>query len=374
MIRKTIRILFSLAGIAIGYGVSYTLNYTKILELSSALTIASYSIIMVLFGLVFYVAAPKIFQQIEKFLEKIEGMLQNKSAADIIIGTIGLLLGLIISFFISLPISTIKLPAGLDFLQLILTIAIYFIFGTIGLRVALKNKDDITQYFSNKDVKKAEKVKKKDKIEKNMSPEMAYPKLLDTSVIIDGRIFPITQTGFVEGVYIIPNFVLQELQFIADSADEVKRERGRRGLDIVKELQNSNMIKVEIVDQEYDFTTEVDLKLLRLAKDMDACVVTNDYNLNKLAILQEIKVLNVNDLANAIKTIVIPGEEMLVSIIKEGREKKQGLAYLDDGTMIVVEEGKNLIGEQVHVVVTTVLQTAAGKMIFAKPKDLKEKE
>lgn len=374
MIRKTIRILFSLAGIAIGYGVSYTLNYTKILELSSALTIASYSIIMVLFGLVFYVSAPKIFQQIEKFLEKIEGMLQNKSAADIIIGTIGLLLGLIISFFISLPISTIKLPAGLDFLQLILTIAIYFIFGTIGLRVALKNKDDITQYFSNKDVRKAEKVKKKDKIEKNMSPEMAYPKLLDTSVIIDGRIFPITQTGFVEGVYIIPNFVLQELQFIADSADEVKRERGRRGLDIVKELQNSNMIKVEIVDQEYDFTTEVDLKLLRLAKDMDACVVTNDYNLNKLAILQEIKVLNVNDLANAIKTIVIPGEEMLVSIIKEGREKKQGLAYLDDGTMIVVEEGKNLIGEQVHVVVTTVLQTAAGKMIFAKPKDLKEKE
>jgi uncharacterized protein YacL len=190
------------------------------------------------------------------------------------------------------------------------------------------------------------------------------PKILDTNVIIDGRVADICRVGFIEGPIFIPRFVLEELQQIADSADALKRARGRRGLDILNQMQKEMDLQVT----EYDNTgpnEEVDAKLVTLAKELEGSIVTNDFNLNKVAELQGVRVLNINELANALKPVVLPGEEMAVTIIKEGKEQSQGIGYLDDGTMVVVEGGRRLIGEKVAVVVTSVLQTVAGKMIFA---------
>ena len=192
------------------------------------------------------------------------------------------------------------------------------------------------------------------------------PKILDTSVIIDGRIMDLLQTGFIEGKIIIPDFVLEELRHIADSADGLKRNRGRRGLDILNEIQKQLMVPVEIQEFTTSQPMEVDSMLLKMAESLDAFVVTNDFNLNKVAEFQGVRVLNINELANAIKPVVLPGEEMQVTIIKAGKEPGQGVAYLNDGTMIVVDGGNKFIGETKNVVVTSVLQTAAGRMIFTK--------
>lgn len=192
-------------------------------------------------------------------------------------------------------------------------------------------------------------------------------KIIDTSSIIDGRIADICETGFIEGTFIIPQFVLQELQRIADSTDPIKRTRGRRGLDILKRMQKKLMeIEVKIVDDDFPKIKEVDTKLIALAQKLGGKIITNDFNLNKVAELQGVKVLNINDLANALKPVVLPGEQMTIRILKEGREPRQGVAYLDDGTMVVVDDARHLIGKKVDVVVTSVLQTTAGRMIFTK--------
>ncbi|NIA19958.1 MAG: TRAM domain-containing protein [Xanthomonadaceae bacterium] len=191
-------------------------------------------------------------------------------------------------------------------------------------------------------------------------------KIVDTSVIIDGRIADLTETGFLEGILIIPQFVLQELQFIADSADPLRRTRGRRGLDILKRMQNQAFIEIKITDEDFSRIKEVDAKLVALAKKKSAKIITNDFNLNKVADLQGVEVLNINQLANALKPVVLPGETLQITIMKEGKEPLQGIGYLDDGTMVVVDHAKKLVGEKLDVVVTSVLQTTAGRMIFAK--------
>ncbi|MBI4444600.1 MAG: TRAM domain-containing protein [Acidobacteria bacterium] len=191
-------------------------------------------------------------------------------------------------------------------------------------------------------------------------------KLLDTSVIIDGRVADIVETGFLDGQLLIPQFVLRELQLVADSADSMKRNRGRRGLDILQKIQKNSNIEVQIVEQDYPEIKEVDMKLIELAKERGAKIMTNDFNLNKVAQLRGVEVLNINELANAIKPVVLPGETMRVFILKEGKEYNQGVAYLDDGTMVVVDNARRMIGRTVDVMVTSVLQTTAGKMIFGK--------
>jgi uncharacterized protein YacL len=191
-------------------------------------------------------------------------------------------------------------------------------------------------------------------------------KILDTSVIIDGRIADICQTGFIEGTLIVPTFVLQELQRVADSSDVLKRNRGRRGLDTLATLQRLPGIQIRIDGKDFPDVTAVDEKLLRLAKKRREKLLTNDINLNKIAGLQGVKVLNINDLSNSVKTVVLPGEELNVKIIKEGKEPGQGVGYLDDGTMVVVENGRTLMNQRAQVVVTSVLQTTAGRMVFAK--------
>jgi len=205
-------------------------------------------------------------------------------------------------------------------------------------------------------------------------PRGENTKILDTSVIIDGRIADITETGFVEGPLLIPQFVLSELQHIADSSDPVKRTRGKRGLEILHHIQKQVNVDVRIVDNDYPAVKEVDAKLIELAKEVRGKIVTNDSNLNKVAELQGIEVLNINELANSLKPVVLPGEEMNVKIMKEGKEMGQGVAYLDDGTMIVVDNGKRQIGKIIDVIVTSVLQTPAGRMIFARLKEEAGKE
>jgi uncharacterized protein YacL len=191
-------------------------------------------------------------------------------------------------------------------------------------------------------------------------------KILDTSVIIDGRIADIAETGFLDGVIVTPQFVLRELQLVADSADSLKRNRGRRGLDILQRLQKMASVQIQIVEDDFPAVREVDLKLIELAKLYEGKIITNDFNLNKVAQLQGVAVLNINELANSLKPIVLPGETMKVFILKEGKEYNQGVAYLDDGTMVVVDNARKMIGKTIDISVTSVLQTTAGKMIFGK--------
>lgn len=199
-------------------------------------------------------------------------------------------------------------------------------------------------------------------------------KILDTSVIIDGRMADVCEAGFIEGTFIVPQFILQELQYIADSQDSTKRARGRRGLDVLQKIQKMSNLTVKIVEDDFPKIKEVDSKLVALGKVLNAKIITNDFNLNKVAQLQGVAVLNINELANSLKPVVLPGETMRIFVLKEGKEYNQGVAYLDDGTMVVVENGRKLIGRTIEVVVTSVLQTTAGRMIFSKAKEEFERE
>ena len=240
-----------------------------------------------------------------------------------------------------------------------LTLLVGIICTYLAVLITLSMKEELSFFFPGG----------RRSAEGTMEPAL-QPKLLDTNVIIDGRVADVCRSGFLEGPIYVPNFVLEELHLIADSTDTLKRNRGRRGLDILNQMQQETALQITIFD-EYKATFRhgdpVDAKLVHLAKDVDGAIVTNDYNLNKVAQLQGIRVLNVNELANAVKPVVLPGEDLTVSIVREGQEPNQGVAYLDDGTMVVVEHGKNRIGETIRVNVTSVLQTVAGKMIFGAP-------
>jgi uncharacterized protein YacL len=292
-----------------------------------------------------------------------EEALMKLPITDVLFGAMGLIIGLIVAFLLFLPLSYIPLPIIGDFLPLMIT----GFLGYMGFQVGFRKRDEIMNVFSLGKFSK-DKIKK----EEIPKPKTDDYKLLDTSVIIDGRIADICKTGFIEGTLVIPQFVLEELQHIADSSDVLKRNRGRRGLDILNRIQKELKVKVIIIEKDFDDIHEVDSKLVRLAKLTQGKVVTNDFNLNKVCELQGVTVLNINDLANAVKPVVLPGEELHVQLIKDGKEHGQGVAYLDDGTMIVVEGGRDFIGMQIDVLVTSVLQTSAGRMIFAKPKMLEK--
>jgi uncharacterized protein YacL len=281
----------------------------------------------------------------------------------------GLIIGLIIA---NLLISSFaKLLVGSTVLSVIGSITsliLNIIFGILGVNIAIKKREDFYNIFTF-----MRKFGKDKKGKGEGKSTLSTAKILDTSVIIDGRIFDILKTGFVEGTIVIPSFVLEELRHIADSSDALKRTRGRRGLDILNQIQKELPLHVEISEKDFENVQEVDSKLLKLGQLMGGKIITNDFNLNKVAEFQGVAVLNINELANAIKPVVIPGEEMHIQIVKDGKESGQGVAYLDDGTMIVVESGRKYVGEIVDVVVTSVLQTAAGRMIFARMKNVTDK-
>ena len=311
-------------------------------------------IIGIIFGLIFYIVLSSyITEKIMKRMSVAEERLIKMNSKELMISVFGIFIGLVIANLIGLALTGFG-PLGTG-----ITILLNIILGFLGLRVARRKKDEIT-------VPNIASIGAQIKGSDKKNTYAGKPKILDTSVIIDGRILDLLHTGFIEGKIIIPNFVLDELRHIAESADSLKRNRGRRGLDILNEIQKQLDVPVEIIDFNTKENLEVDIKLLKMAEKIDAFVMTNDFNLNKVAEFQGVKVLNINELANAIKPVVLPGEEMTVTVIKAGKENGQGIGYLNDGTMIVVEGGNKFIGETMNVVVTSVLQTAAGRMIFTK--------
>ena len=330
-----------------------------------SLTIARIAVLIVgtLLGLVIgYLISSFILKQGLVIAKRLERILTHIPNQELIAGTIGLLFGLIIANLIGVAFN--QVPIIGPYIPIILSA----IFGYSGLKIMARKGPEMynnyVQQWSGDGNKKTSRFKmfsthKSDKAS-------STPKLLDTSVIIDGRIKELCNTGFIEGPLMVPLFVLNELQIISDSADSTKRNRGRRGLDILKEMQDANKVAIEVVEDDYDDLTEVDSKLMRLALDKQWKLMTNDFNLNKVARVQGIEVLNLNELANVLKPALIAGEWIRVQIMKEGKEVHQGVAYLDDGTMIVVEDGKPYVGQTVEVMVTSILQTSAGRMIFAR--------
>jgi uncharacterized protein YacL len=279
-----------------------------------------------------------------------EWKLRTVSLKRLIGAAVGSILGICGAYLFALVIRS-SVPAGST--QSFLQILVMLLMAYVGLSVGA-NKGDLLNLAALGGVFGGEKQGKK-----------SY-KILDTSVIIDGRIADIAETGFLDGIIVTPQFVLRELQLVADSADSLKRNRGRRGLDILQRLQKMTNLQIQIVEDDFPAVREVDLKLIELAKVYEGKIITNDFNLNKVAQLQGVEVLNINELANSLKPIVLPGETMRVFILKEGKEYNQGVAYLDDGTMVVVDNARKMIGKTIDVSVTSVLQTTAGKMIFGK--------
>jgi uncharacterized protein YacL len=290
--------------------------------------------------------------------EWVRNRIHRMPASQLIAATVGLIIGLAVAALLTPTLTNLPAPLG-DILPFVASA----IFGYLGVAVMVMRQRDIFNMVSTRLVREGgfrpAKARKNDMV------------LLDTSVIIDGRISDISQTGFIGETMMVPRFVLNELQHIADSSDPLRRNRGRRGLDMLNKLQKESIVPIRITDMDVQEVREVDDKLVMLAKRLHCPIITNDYNLNRVAELQGVVVLNINELANAVKAVVLPGETIRVHIIQEGKEVGQGVGYLDDGTMVVVENGKRYIGQTIEVSVTKVLQTAAGRMIFAQPHESK---
>jgi uncharacterized protein YacL len=362
VINKIIRVAIAIIGFFLGYQLlALALYFNKIIKLIDPDSIPALITELaggLIFAIIFFILSSGLIRDGVKAKEWIENRLQKTPMRDILYGFLGLMMGLVVANLFVRAFVSIPWIGG--YLPIIANIVL----GYLGASVALKKKEELSGIINLPNLLNQKK---------NTAPTIVNwvkPKILDTSVIIDGRIADICKTGFIEGTLVIPGFVLEELRHIADSSDALKRNRGRRGLDILNKIQKELNVDVEIYEGNFDDIAEVDSKLVKLAQILDGKIITNDFNLNKVAEFQNVQVLNINELSNAVKPVVLPGEEMVVQVIKDGKETGQGVAYLDDGTMIVVDGGKKHIGETIGVMVTSVLQTAAGRMIFARPKSL----
>jgi uncharacterized protein YacL len=299
--------------------------------------------------------------------------MRETSASDLLAAVIGLMIGLVISLLLFTILSSLPFDLGhiMPFVAMV-------VFSFLGVALAIQRKNDFAHLFQGVFTRRPrereeerEERRSKERDKPGNGPPQILPVtqiLLDTSAIIDGRIADISQTGFISGALIVPRFVLAELQRIADSADTMRRNRGRRGLEMLNRLQKDATVPIEITDADVEGIAEVDSKLVKLARTMHCPIITNDFNLNRVAELQGVKVLNINELANAVKPVLLPGEDLFIKIMQDGKELGQGVGYLDDGTMIVVEGGRQYMNSTIEVNVTRVLQTVAGRMIFAHPK------
>lgn len=361
MLKRVIHLFFIISGGTLGF--LYFPNIIRLIGITDNVWYTTPYFGTIVGAIIFIFISFLLADYILDFLKWIEESLVKIPLIDLLFGTLGLISGLLVAYLINITLQDISLKIISEIVPLFLTI----VFGYLGFQVGFRRREEFMNLFS-----KARKEKGKKQDDDKEKVLRTKPKILDTSVIIDGRIADICQTKFLEGTIVIPRFVLEELQHIADSSDVLKRNRGRRGLDILNRIQKEMDAHVEIYEGDFDDIQEVDSKLVQLAKKIDGVVVTNDFNLNKVCELQKVEVLNINDLANAVKPVVLPGEELVVQVIKDGKEQRQGIAYLDDGTMIVVEEGRDYIGKTIEVLITSVLQTSAGRMIFAKPKLLEK--
>ncbi len=350
--KKLLRIAIALVGLGIGCGIValilynfrfpgyiYVMRYTT----NTAVLIGIYVVVGFLFGLFGYMLSPKIIDGVQVWFRKLDNRVRSMPALDILFGVAGLIVGLLAAYLVSLLLTSLRVPV----LSTVLSVVLYVVCGCFGCKFGITRRSEIMSGAAANDAG-------------------APPKVLDTSVIIDGRVLDIAMTGFIEGRIVVPEFVLRELRHIADSSDATKRNRGRRGLDILKLLQKEFGARVCIDSTDFSEVDEVDLKLLRLAEQLGGVLVTNDYNLNKVAVVQNTPVLNINALANAVKPVLLPGEELQLTILREGKEQGQGVGFLEDGTMVIVDGGRRFIGQAVDLQVTSSLQTAAGRMIFAR--------
>lgn len=359
MFKKIVIGLFTLAGLSFGLSLAPALwRYTPLnFPFMKGLIVNA-----IIFSIIFMMIGFLVYPMIYKATSWLQETLNRQSTANLFLGSLGLLIGLLVGYLVALPF------AGLfPYLKAVINLTSSLVLGFVGYQTAMSRKEEWNQWIN-----RTADLKEILSFNRNQSPtsedaekDPSY-KILDTSVIIDGRIADIIQTGFIEGTILVPNFVLLELQHIADSSDAIIRAKGRRGLDILNKLQKDSPIPVEFYDKDFENVPQVDTKLLHLAKHLNGTLLTNDFNLNKVAEFQQVPILNINELANAVKPVLIPGEQLHVLVIKPGTERKQGVAYLEDGTMIVVEDGQLHLNEWVDVEVTSALQTAAGRMIFAK--------
>jgi len=326
----------------------YVSGFIPNLALSQGATIAIHTTVFALIG---FLITPYITI---KPLQGLARLFKKATPQVLISGLIGLVIGLVTAAIMAYPLSLLPSPLGsiLPFVGLV-------IFGYLGVVLFVTREEDFLKLLKGVNPKSAKSQKATSEVERRI--------LVDTSAIIDGRISDIAKTGFLGGSLIVPRFVLNELQFVSDSADSLRRQRGRRGLEVLAELQESQDVPVIISDVDVEGVREVDERLIILAQQMNCPILTNDYNLNRVAELQGVKILNINDLSNAVKVVLLPGEEFDIDVIQEGKEYQQGVGYLEDGTMVVIENGQRYLEQRISVTVTKILQTSAGRMIFAKP-------
>lgn len=355
-----IEMIFRIAGLLIlaGLGVYWGIFIGQ-QEFLNLPTVAWATILGIVGAVVGFILAPFVTTRPARALRS---FVARTSAQTIVAGLVGLTAGLIVAALLAYPLSLLPEPFG-NLLPIIGVI----LFGYMGVMAFVMRQNEIFGAFRTRFSPHPRQAGEEEAGE--TSKDATLPILLDTSVIIDGRIADIARTGFLPGNLLIPRFVLNELQYIADSPDNLRRQRGRRGMDVLSQLQKEPAITVRISDIDVEGVREVDDKLIILARQYHCPILTNDYNLNRVAELQGVRILNINELANAVKSVLLPGESLVVSIIQEGRETGQGVAYLDDGTMVVVEDGRDRINTQATVTVTKILQTAAGRMIFARLED-----
>lgn len=355
ILRIVFLVIFGIIGVFLGEPIG---EFIQKIWVNSPISSIVYQIVTpLLFAVIGFIVAPWIsIKPISALRKNLSGV----SAQTLIYGLIGLLVGLILSALLAYPISLLPLPFGsiLPFVAVIL-------FSYLGIALFVSRQKDLNHAFRGI----SKKGTPADEHDTGSGLQDARRILVDTSAIIDGRIADIARTGFVPGHLLIPRFVLNELQYVSDSADNLRRQRGRRGLEVLSELQKDASIPVTITDIDVEGVREVDERLIVLARQLNCPILTNDYNLNRVAELQGVMVLNINDLANAVKAILLPGETLDMQIIQEGKEYDQGVGYMEDGTMVVVENGQKYIGKTISITVTKVLQTAAGRMIFAKPEN-----
>ena len=337
-IRLVVTIAFTISGVYLAR--NYPPSYVP--------TNIALILLIIIFAGLGYVIGGASGRTATRIIRWVDDKTRKISSQELLNGIAGLIIGLVIAALTAKPLESVLKPIELGATYGVMIL--YLVLGYMGFTLFVNRQFNFGTLVYDED------------------PEKAKANVLDTSVIIDGRITDVVETGFIQGSMLIPRFILGELQMIADSGDDLRRAKGRRGLGILQDLQKKQGLDVRLVNDDFPTLHEIDDKLIKLCKDKNANLVTNDYNLAKIATLESITTLNLNDLTVALKPVVIPGETFTVTVMKDGKEKDQGVGYLDDGTMIVIQGGKKLIGQTIEVVVNSVLQTSAGKLIFTKPK------
>lgn len=357
MLKRIIRLIYILLGATVGFYYLPLLWDVFNWQLDRSLL---FFMDVAIGAIIFWLLSLALMKPTLNVIHQVEHDLTSKSPIYIFFGALLTILGLVLAVLISIPLWRTRIPV----INNVLPILLMIVFSYYGFKIGTSRLDDwknLATLRRNKDAGDQHEVIKQ------QDANYHHYKILDTNILIDGRIYDLVKTGFLEGTLLVPNFVLYELQYIADSGESIKRVRGRRGLDILNKLRKEKIVPIEMYDGDFEDIPEVDSKLIALAKKVNGAIVTNDYNLNKVIQFQNVDVLNINNLAKSLRPRVIPGEKLNVVVVKKGTERQQGVAYLDDGTMVVVEDGRYFMNQPIEVEVTSALQTDAGRMIFARP-------